>query len=157
MQHDDKTKKDEKKSMTRRNEGLARKLAAGLLAGLGILGLGVAAASQLNMAWAGNFQAGNVTIDADCQVENQAVNVNFDKPEFVATVHDSELPWGVANVNFTNVSGECNAKSYEAAYKTDGTWTELSNGTVNGTSIAVPLGTVDPQTIDEVALTIYSE
>lgn len=139
--------------MKETTDGRTRRAAAWVLGGLGILGLGVAAASQLNMDWDGNFQAGNVIVDADCQ--DGTIDVSFDDPKFDAV--DAELPWTIANVNFAGVDNECVGLDYEAAYKTGGEWEQLDSGTVTAPSFTVALDGVDPQTIDEVALTIYSE
>ena len=44
-----------------------RRAVAASLAVAGLSGLGLAAAAQLNMTWAGSFQAGATVVTADCQ------------------------------------------------------------------------------------------
>lgn len=129
-----------------------RKILAGLLAGLGLLGLSVAAASQLNLGWDGNFQAGAVKVDADCQTS--AITVAFDDPEFAA---DTDIPWDIENVNFDAIDAACNGLNYEVAYKVDGAanWVELTSGTAATGKLTVAMPAVDPQTVTDFALTIY--
>lgn len=132
--------------------GRGRKVAAGALLGLGVLGIGMAAASQLGMTWSGNFQAGAVEVDADCQAG--IISVGYDDPAFKDAT--APTPWEIANVNFTGISEACDTKSYEAAYKTDGDWVQLDAGNVAGASLAVALpANVLPQDITEFALTIF--
>lgn len=144
---------NETQPIEQESTGRGRKVAAGALAALGVLGLGLAAASQLNLTWAGNFQAGAVEVSADCQTE--AVTVSFANPEFDGTV---TAPWTIDSVDFANVSPECANMAYEASYKVAGAdWTAPTTGTVQGTTITVPLTGVDPQEIAEFALTIYGD
>lgn len=132
--------------------GRGRKVAAGTLLGLGVLGIGMAAASQLGMTWQGNFQAGAVEVDADCQTGD--ITVGYDDPAFADATADT--PWEIANVNFAEISAACDTKSYEVAYKAGGDWVALGTGTVDGTDLAVALPTaVLPQNITDFALTIF--
>lgn len=142
---------------TEKNEGRGRKIVAGTLVGLGVLGLGMAAATQLNLGWDGQFQAGTTTVKADCQTSE--IDVSYDDPEFAGAV---VTPWTIENVNFANIDAKCGGLNYEVAYKVsevDG-WVKDAQGIVaekGGTiSVATPDG-VDVQEIAEFALTIYSE
>lgn len=137
---------------TKRTRG--RKIAAGALLILGLGGATAAAAAQLNLTWAGSFQAGAVSVVADCQPSSKTITSSFDTPSFSGS---SSLPWSVANVKFAGIDDACKTFSYEAAYKlSSGDWVKLGTGTVTGATVSVPLGSVDPQNVKQVALTIYS-
>jgi hypothetical protein len=132
-----------------------RKIAAGALLILGLSGATAAAAAQLNLSWTGSFQAGSTSVTADCQTSG-TITSSFDTPTFSGT---SSLPWAVANVKFAGVASTCGGLKYEVAYKTTGDWVQLgTTATVptNGGTISAALGSVDPQTITKLALTIYS-
>lgn len=143
--------------MTEQNNGKARKVAAGALLGVGVLGIGLAAASQLNLEWQGNFQAGAVTVNSECQ--ETPITVTFDAPEF----DESETaPWTIAGVNFDSIDNACVGSTYEVAYRTadDGDWdnyvtgkTIAAEGTLNE---ALPADVI-PEDIKGFALTIYGE
>lgn len=141
---------------TEKNEGRGRKIVAGTLVGLGVLGLGMAAATQLNLGWAGQFQAGTVDVNADCQTGE--ITVSYDRPEFAEA---AETPWSIANVNFAGIDDKCEGLNYQVAYKvSEGeSWVEDATGKIPADadlSVAVPAA-VDVQDIAEFALTIYSE
>ncbi len=142
--------------MTTNTEGKrrGRKIAAGVLLVLGLGGATAAAAAQLGISWSGSFQAGAVAVNADCQPSSKSITSSFDTPTFSGT---ASLPWTIANVKFAGVDDACKTYNYEAAYKaSSGDWVKLGTGTVTGATVSVPLGSVDPQTIKQVALTIYS-
>lgn len=142
--------------MTNNEQGKwrSRKIAAAALLILGLGGATAAAAAQLNMTWAGSFQAGSVSVTADCQPSAKTITSSFDAPEFAGT---ASLPWTIANVKFANIDNACNTLNYEAAYKLDsGDWVKLGTGTVSGATVSVSLDSVDPQSITQLALTIYS-
>lgn len=133
----------------------------------GLVGLGLAAASELDMAWNGSFQAGAVEVTADCQDEGAQIGVSFADLEFdpTATQIDATnvgpVPWSVASIEFTNISAACHSLSYEAAYLVDEAtgWKQLGPAaTVGeaGVTVDVPEG-VDPQTISRIALTIHGD
>ncbi len=114
--------------------------------------MGLAAATQLDLGWAGNFQAGAVTVDADCQTSE--ITTKFTDPEFA---NSADIPWDVDGVEFTGIDSACSGMSFEATYRTgSGEWSAPATGTVSGSVIdfQVPAG-VDVQKIDEFALTIY--
>ena len=137
-----------------------RKVMAVGLAIVGVAGLSLASASQLNLTWSGNFQTGAVTVDASCQPAANAITTSFSTPTFDGAVTS---PWRVANVVFYGVHADCANKKYEAAYKlATGDWVKFtpttapSVGTGGGSlTVALPSG-VAPDTIAQFALTIYS-
>ncbi len=138
--------------MTEKKQGRARKVAAGTLLGLGVLGIGMAAASQLEMNWNGNFQAGAVAVDADCQTSE--IEVSYNDPDFAGS---AGVPWTIDQVNFDSIDAKCDGGKYEVAYKTDDNWIELDKGTASAGVLSVDVPGVDTQTITGFALTIYSE
>ena len=121
-----------------------------------VLSAGVASATQLNMIWGGNFQAGAVTVTADCQPSATSITAKFSAPTFVNT---GAVPWTVPSVTFGSVDTSCGGASYEGAYKLvgDTNWTKITGGTVTLTTgsftMALPAG-VDVQQIKNLALTI---
>lgn len=142
---------------TEKNERRGRKIVAGTLVGLGVLGLGMAAATQLNLGWTGNFQAGTTVVDADCQPSEETIGVSYDDPDFAAS---ATTPWSIANVNFTDINNACVGKTYEVAYKIGegAEWQKGGTGTVQGDTVTDELSGIDDiQKVTEFALTIYSE
>lgn len=140
---------------TEKNEGRGRKIVAGTLVGLGVLGLGMAAATQLNLGWSGNFQAGTVEVESDCQTS--AISVTFSDPALNAE-GAQDNPWSIDNVQFSGIDGACVGLNYEVAYKStdsDG-WTTLATGTAD-TTITAALPEGDWQDLSDFALTIYGE
>jgi len=122
------------------------------LAAIGLSGLGLAAAAQLNMTWAGSFQAGATVVNADCQTDT--INTVLGRPIFDGA---KAVPWSIAALTFNGVSTACKGMSYEAAYKTGaGDWLKFGTGTVSGTTITVILGPLSAQALTDVSLTIFS-
>lgn len=121
---------------------------------IGLTGATAAAAAQVGLNWTGTFQAGATSVTADCQPSGETITASFDTPTFV----QGTLPWTVANVKFAGVNDACKTLKYEAAYKTKaGDWVKLGAGTVSGSTISQSITAgLDVQTIDKVALTIYS-
>lgn len=133
-----------------------RRLAAITLAVVGVAGLSLASASQINLGWgSGQIQAGNVAVDAGCQ-GTETVSVSYGAPTFATS---STNPWTGSTVELTGISTACSGKSYELAYSTDGrtAWTRLgSAGTVSGTSISASIAGISaPESVTHWALTIY--
>ncbi|PYF98326.1 hypothetical protein SAMN05216184_11270 [Georgenia satyanarayanai] len=132
-----------------------RLILPGLLIAAGLAGFGLAAASELDLDWGGTFQAGAVTVEADCQ--SGAIDVTFAAPEFEAAA--AAAPWSVDALSFSGISATCVNTTYEVAVRTaasGATWTELGTGTVAGTTLSVPLGSgVKAETIADVALTMH--
>ncbi|MGV8977930.1 MAG: hypothetical protein ACOH17_07790 [Cellulomonas sp.] len=132
-----------------------RKSIAIALAVLGVAGLSLASAAQLNLTGTASVQSGILAVNADCQTA--AITVAFSAPVRTGTSYAS------ANVNLAgidNAVGKCVGKSYKLALL-DG-----SNALVAGTTeqtgsiaastltIAIPAG--QDNNIKTVALTIFS-
>ena len=140
-----------KKSRTARS-------AAVVLAVVGIAGLSMAAATQLDMSWNGEFQAGRTTVTADCQPGDQKIGVAFSDP--VASTGGT-LPWSIGKLEFSGINTDCEGSRYKVDYKVTASsqWVSLADGTnlaLDSGVLAINLGSVDPQKIAEVALTILS-
>ena len=137
-----------------KNTNKRARAAAVALTIVGVAGLSMAAAAQINLNYTGAFQAGaTTTINADCQ--NATVDVKYDTPVFDGS---ATTPWKVATVTFSKIDTGCQGKKYEAAYKTSGDWVKLTGGTVatGATSVAVPLpASLNANDIKSLALTIY--
>jgi hypothetical protein len=134
------------------NNPKIRRGVAFTLAALGLSGLGLAAAAQLNMAWTGSFQAGATAVNADCQKDT--ITSVLGSPIFDGT---KAVPWSIAALRFTGVSAACNGMKYEAAYKTGaGDWLKFGTGQVSGTTITVIFGPLSAQSLTDVSLTIFS-
>jgi hypothetical protein len=140
------------------NNSKSRRAGVIALIAVGAAGLSMAAASQLSLSWTGNFQAGSVAVNADCQTSATPITAKFSTPAFAGS---QSLPWSVANVTFSGIDTACQSKSYQAAYKlATGDWVAFAAaGTIGASatsvSVALPAG-VDVQAIKNVALTIYS-
>lgn len=136
-----------------------RRIVPGMFIAAGILGLGLAAASQLNLNWSGVYQDGTVVVDADCQ--EGPITVSFSDPDFQGSAAGNVAPWAIATIDFQDVDEACNGYSYQAAVRiegpTDSGWQELGTaGIVSAPSIKAPLDGIAPHTITDVALTIHS-
>lgn len=131
-----------------------RKVVAGVFAAATLISAGLASATQLNMLWGGNFQAGSVAVSADCQPSSEAITAKFANPTWNGT---GTLPWSVATVTFSGINAACNGDNYEVGYKltADTSWTKIAGTTISGTSVTVNLpGGVDVQDIKSLALTV---
>ena len=120
-----------------------------------VLSAGVASATQLNMIWGGNFQAGAVTVQADSQPTDEDITAKFSTPTWNET---GTLPWTVSSVTFSGVNTDCSGATYEGAYKlATGEWNKITGGTVTLTNdsftMELPTG-LDGSTITNLALTI---
>lgn len=133
-----------------------RRAAAIALAIVGVAGLSLASASQLDLVWgSGQLQAGNVAVDAGCQ-GTAKVTVSYGAPTFTSSTTN---PWSGSTVDLAGIAGACAGKRYEIAYSVNGasSWTKLgSTGTVGGTSISANIASIAaPESITNWALTIY--
>ncbi len=137
-----------------RTKNNRRKAIAVGLAIVGVAGLSLASASQLNLSWAGQFQAGNVTVSGECQ--SSAVAVAFSAPTFDGTTTN---PWKVPNITFSSIDAACATQGakYSVAYKTTGDWKTLATGNAAAgvLTVAAPSG-VDPASITGFALSLHS-
>jgi hypothetical protein len=123
----------------------------GVLVLVGLVGLGLAAASELDLTWNDTFQAGVVEVQADCQTG--PIGVSFSEPTFTAASADA--PWTTDEVTFTGISTACHGLDYQAAYRIGGDWVPLDGVTAQvGATVVASLDGVDPQDVTEFALTI---
>ncbi|MDQ7992365.1 MAG: hypothetical protein AAGC63_04510 [Propionicimonas sp.] len=134
------------------NKNRKSRVAAVALAVVGVAGLSMAAAAQLNLNFTGSFQAGAAAVNADCQTSTIAVT--YAAPSFEAS---ATVPWRVGKVTFDSVDATCNNKGYKAAYKLgSANWVEFATGTTATGKLTVDLPAgLDANTISQVALTIY--
>jgi len=138
----------------------SRKGLAVALAVVGAAGLTLAAASQLSLTSAAKFQAGSVTINADCQ-GTTPVPVTFGAPALNTTTG----VYAASSIDFSGIvvtgAPNCNGLKYKVAVQTatGGAWTDITVGTPTISaatlSVAIPAGTV-ASNITGVSLTIYS-
>lgn len=142
------------------SESKRRSIVPGALVVVGLAGLSLAAASELDLNWGGTFQAGAVEVQADCQ--DGPIDVTFAEPQFASA---SELPWTVDSVEFSGISSACQGFDYQAAYQLSegGDWLLLDPKSlvVEGTTSAwlrdaTSQEDLDPQTIHGFALTIQN-
>lgn len=132
---------------TRSRRGLALGLAV-----LGLAGLSLASAAQLDLTDDATFQTGAVALTADCQGAT-AIPVSFGVPARTGNTYNA------TTVTFSGIANACAGMRYKAAVRTGAsTWTDLADGTVSATSIAaaLPAG-VPANSVAEVALTIYHD
>jgi len=137
-----------------------RRVVPGVLIATGIAGLGLAAASQLDLNWSGTFQDGVVPVTADCQPTDQPITVSFSDPAF-ASGSATTSPWTVSSLEFTGIADTCANLNYEVAVRASDTWVKAGTGTVpaapSTTLLTVPLDSHTPHQITDVALTIYGD
>ncbi len=119
-----------------------RKSAAIALAFVGIAGLSLASASQLNLT-GGTLQAGQIT--ADCQTSG-AIGVSY-----TSAWDATNKYYAVSAVSFSNVDAACNGKNLEVKLlKADGSVLATYTGTAKtGTATSVPFSPV--QKVSDVA------
>lgn len=153
--------------MSRKWSTRRKSLAIGL-AVVGVAGLSLASASQINFDTTGaTFQAGSVSVKADCQGATP-VTVKYATPTFTSS---ATTPWTVANETFGTVDAKCSGLTYDVAYTTaaggQSGWVSAGTGTVPSVTapssasivVATPSASgvaVDVNTITGWALTIHS-
>lgn len=128
-----------------------RKTAALALAFVGVAGLSLASAAQLNLG-SGNIGAGT-TVVASCQGETP-ISVNFEST-FVPGV-DAE--YKASSINLSSIATACEGLDYKVTL-TDSDGSVLgteATGTVSGTSLSVPLTDVPAKDVANVAVVIHS-
>lgn len=141
--------------MSRKSSNRRKALAVGL-AVLGVAGLSLASAAQINFATpTAQFQAGVDTVGS-CQTST--VDTSFAVPT-LATTGANAGKYVTDTLALANIDAACAGKSYKVSLlNSAGTviGTEKT-GTVAGTSISVAgLSLTDVDAITKVALTIYS-
>lgn len=127
-------------------------LAVGL-AVLGVAGLSLASASQLQLSSAGTAQTGTVNLDAACQ-KSGPVTAKYATPTLV-----SATGYASSAVTLTNIDAACVGKTIRVAWKgTTGGYTELASktlATADSTSGSTfSLGAVDYNTVASFAVSI---
>lgn len=129
---------------------------ASLFLVLGFTGLGVAAATQINGNWQGNFQAGVTMTESSCQPSDEPITGSFAPPTFTG---EGETPWKISQVQFTGISPNCVGANYEVAHRNGGDWQILASpnatGTVAGDVVTVELGEFDSASGGEFAISIF--
>jgi len=126
-----------------------RKGAAVALAVLGIAGLSLASAAQLNLTGTSQFQAG-VTDLASCQTTT--VNVKFATPTLTSGAYKS------ASVDLVAIDAACATKTYKLSFL-DAAGAPVvaeKTGTLAAGTLTVSLTGVNADSIKTVALTIFS-
>jgi len=137
-----------------------RKSIAIALAVLGVAGLSLASAAQLNLTGTASVQSGILSVNADCQ--GTPITVTFSAPVRTGTTYASS---NVVLTGIDTASGKCLGKSYKLALldgsATPGLITEFTGVIVAADStmtktIPSVSGVVQDNAIKTVALTIYS-
>lgn len=136
--------------------GAIRKIAAGALLGGGIAGLVSVAATQLDSAWSGDFQAGSTPTGEDCQPPGQPILGRLAGPVFVGTC---EQPWAVTQVEFLDIGSDCVGREYQIAYRAGDDWMVLgsdsAHGTITGSTVTANLDGLPVDGTTEFAISIY--
>lgn len=125
-----------------------RKTAALVLAFIGVAGLSIASAAQLNVG-SGSLGAGT-TVVASCQGETP-IGVTFD-----TTFAGAE--YKATSLNLDSIETACQGLDYKVTL-TDSAGTVLgteATGTVSGTSLSVPLSDVSAKDVANVAVVLHS-
>lgn len=132
-----------------------RRFAAAVLAIVGVAGLGIASAAQLNLS-ASAISAGS-TLISSCQALGTTITVTF-PTTFSAT--PPPAAYRVSTVKLTNVSSNCDTKAYSLQLLNNsgvalGTLTEVTgNLAVVGGIALITVGTVDAAAVGGVALVV---
>ncbi|PVU83349.1 hypothetical protein DDP54_10475 [Cellulomonas sp. WB94] len=131
-----------------------RKSIAIALAVLGVAGLSLASAAQLNLTGSNTVQSGTLALTADCQTTT--IPVTFSAPARTGATFGSDT------VTLSKIDAACadGKHKYKVALLgdlnaviLDGVETSLASG---ATSISIPLSAGQDNAIKTVALTIYS-
>lgn len=139
-------------SNTSRTSAKRRKTAALALGAVGVAGLSIAAAAQLNLG-TGSLGAG-ATVIASCQPEGTPIGVSFDS----SFVSGTDAGYKATSLNLDSIAAACNGQNYKVTL-TDDAGSVLgteATGTVSGTSITVPLKDVSAEDVSNVAIVIHS-
>lgn len=128
-----------------------RKALAVGIAVVGVAGLSLASAAQLNLVSDGaQFQSG-VDVVANCQPANQDISVSFSDPSLAASGYAS------TSVVFSGIAPACFTKLANVAVATTGGLTEIASAlTVSGATltVALPTGTT-ADAVSQVAFSIH--
>ncbi|HEX5332074.1 MAG TPA: hypothetical protein VFW79_05465 [Cellulomonas sp.] len=132
-----------------------RKSIAIALAVLGVAGLSLASAAQLNLTGTASVQSGILAVNADCQ--SAPITVTFSAPVRTGTTYASAA---VNLAGIDNAVGKCVGKNYKLALLDSGnalvTGTTEQTGTIAASTLSVVIPSGQDNAIKTVALTIYS-
>jgi hypothetical protein len=132
-----------------------RKSIAIALAVLGVAGLSLASAAQLNLTGTASVQSGILAVNADCQAA--PITVTFSAPVRTGTTYASAT---VDLAGIDNAVGKCVGKNYKLALLDSAnalvTGTTEKTGTVSASSLSIAIPAGQDNNIKTVALTIYS-
>ncbi|WP_066463199.1 hypothetical protein [Sanguibacter suarezii] len=129
-----------------------RKTAALALAFVGVAGLSIASAAQLNLG-TGSLGAGT-TVVASCQPTGTPITLAFEN----AFTAGAGAEYETSNLTLGSINTACKDLKYKVTL-TDASGTVLgaeATGTVTGTSVSVPLTGVSAKAVSNVAVVIYS-
>lgn len=135
-----------------------RKSVAIALAVLGVAGLSLASAAQLNLTGTASVQSGILAVNADCQ--STPITVTFAAPVRTGSTYASATVDLAGINNAAAPATTCAGKKYKLALL-DGTnalvtGTTEQTGTISATSLSVAIPAGQDTNIKTVALTIYS-
>lgn len=139
-------------STTSNTSAKRRKTAALALGVVGVAGLSIAAAAQLNLG-TGSLGAGT-TVIASCQPEGTPIGVSFES----TFAPGSDPGYKATSLNLDSIAPACSGLDYKVTL-TDASGAVLGSeatGTVSGTSITVPLTDVPAEDVTNVAVVIHS-
>lgn len=132
-----------------------RKSIAIALAVLGVAGLSLASAAQLNLTGTASVQSGILAVNADCQ--SAPVTVTFSAPVRTGATYASAT---VDLAGIDSAVGKCAGKNYKLALLDSAnapvTGTTEKTGTIAGATLSVAIPAGQDNAIKTVALTIYS-
>lgn len=129
-----------------------RKTAALALAFVGVAGLSIASAAQLNLGTS-SLGAGT-TVVASCQPTGTPITVAFEN----TFAPGASAEYKASALNLGSVAAACNGLKYKVTV-TDTAGAVLGSeatGTVSGTTVAIPLSGVSAKAVTNVAVVIYS-
>lgn len=129
-----------------------RKAAALALGVVGVAGLSIAAAAQLNLGTS-SLGAGT-TVIASCQPEGTPIGVSFEN----TFTPGAEAGYQATSLNLDSIDPACNGLNYKVTL-TDSSGSVLgteATGKVSGTSISVPLSNVPAEEVANVAVVVHS-
>jgi hypothetical protein len=132
-----------------------RKSIAIALAVLGVAGLSLASAAQLNLTGTASVQSGILAVNADCQTA--PVTVTFSAPVRTGTTYASAT---VDLAGIDSAVGKCSGKNYKLALLDSSnalvTGTTEKTGTISAATLSVAIPAGQDNNIKTVALTIFS-
>lgn len=136
----------------RKTAANGRKTAAIALGVVGILGLSIAAAAQLNLGTS-TLGAGT-TVVASCQPEGTPIGVAFES----TFAPGADAGYKASSLNLTSIDAACEGLNYKVTL-TDSDGAVLGDeatGTVSGASVTVPLSDVSAEDVANVSVVIHS-